>query len=301
LVRALVRVWAAAFLAAGRPLVAGILAAISTLATAPGVAGLIRYVPLLGATSQNVVALRRGTDRKARPIIVTAHLDTHPTAESPMRRSHAALSTASGIVALIGAAVGRPGVTGSRWLAAIVAAEAVVTMAWLARRELRTPSKQPDDNTSGLIAIMRLAELLAASGPTHDVWLVATGAGTPGSFGITSFLRRHREVRNAWVVDIDALGTGEVVASPVHARFPNPGTPPVLSRTIAAAARASGDPLSIRRVRLSHSDARAALRKRRPAIALTGGLRSPAGVSGPDPANAERIARVIDRLARLDF
>jgi hypothetical protein len=294
-------VWAAAFLAAGWPLIAGILAAISTLATAPGVAGLIRYVPLLGATSQNVVALRRGTDRKARPIIVTAHLDTHPTAESPMRRSHAALSTASGIAALVGAAVGRPGITGSRWLAALVAAEAVATLVWLARRELRTPSTQPDDNTSGLIAIMRIADLLALSEPKHDVWLVATGAGTPGSFGVTSFLRRHRDIRDAWVVDIDALGSGEVVASPIHARLPHPGTPAILSRTIAAAARASGDPLAIRRVRLSHSDARAALRKRRPAIALTGGLHPPAGGSGPDPANAERIARVVDRLARSDF
>ena len=267
----------------------------------PSVAGLIRYVPFLGAISQNVVALRRGTNHQARPIIVTAHLDTHPTAERPMRRAHVAAGTISGVVALMGAVIGGPGIAGSRWLAAFVAAEAVGTLGWLARRELTTPSKQPDDNTSGLIAIMRLAELLAVSEPKHDVWLVATGAGTPGSFGVTSFLRRHRDIRDAWVVDVDALGTGEVVASPIPARLPHPGTPPILSRTVAAAARASGDPLSIRRVRLSHSDARAALRKRQPAIALTGGLRPLAGGGGPDPANAERIARVIDRMARLDF
>ncbi len=301
LVRALLRVWAAAFLAAGLPLAAGILAAISIAGTIPSIAGLIRYVPLLGAISQNVVAVRKGSDPEARPLIVSAHLDTHPSAEAPMHRAQAALGMISGVVALIGALVGRPGITGSRWLAAFVAAEAVGTLAWLARRELAAPSDQPDDNTSGLLAITRLAELLVASGPAHSVWLVATGASTPGSFGIAAFLRRHNDLRDAWVVDIDALGTGEVVASPIHARLPYPGTPQVMSRAIAAAARASGDPLSIRRVRVSHSDARAALRRRRPAIALTGGLRPPAGGSGPDPANAERIARVVDRLARSEF
>ena len=218
-----------------------------------------------------------------------------------MHRAQAALGFISGVVALTGALVGRPGITGSRWLAAFVAAEAVATLAWLARRELAAPSKQPDDNTSGLLAITRLAELLVASDPAHSVWLVATGASTPGSFGMAAFLRRHKELRDAWIVDVDALGTGEVVASPIPARLPYPGTPQGMNRAIAAAARATGDPLSIRRVRVSHSDARAALRRRRPAIALTGGLRPPAGGSGPDPGNAERIARVVDRLARLDF
>jgi hypothetical protein len=69
---------------------------------------------------------------------------------------------------------------------------------------------------------------------------------------------------------------------------------------IAAAAKTSGDPLNVRRVRRPHSDARAALRLRTPAIALTGGLRPPAAdTHGPDTANAERVARVIDRLVRF--
>jgi hypothetical protein len=131
------------------------------------------------------------------------------------------------------------------------------------------------------------------------VWIVAAGAGTPGSFGVSAFLRSRSETKGAWVVDIDALGTGEMIASPIAARFPFPGTPQVLSRALAGAARESGDPLSIRRVRRPHSGARAALRLRRPAIDLTGGLRPPAGARGPDLANAERAARIIERLARL--
>ncbi|MEX0874963.1 MAG: hypothetical protein WD646_06745 [Actinomycetota bacterium] len=299
LLRALFRVWGAAFLAAGWPLATGVLAGLSLAGGVPLVAGLIRFLPLLGAKTWNIAAMRRGTDPESRPLVVTAHLDTHSTAEAPMPRPHTALCAVSGLAALSGAIAGRPGVTGSRWLAAAIAAEAIGTLIWLARRELAIPSDQPDDNTSGLLALVRLADLLSASKPVHSVWIVAAGAGTPGSFGITAFLRSRPDLNNAWVVDIDALGTGEVIASSIHARFPHPGTPPALARAVALAARASGDPLSTRQVRRPHSGARAALRMRRSAIALTGGLRPPAGARGPDPANAERAARVVDRLARL--
>lgn len=299
LLRALCRVWAAAFLAAELPLGARILAALAIAAGIPAVGGLVRFVPLLGATTHNVITSRAGTDRSARPVVVTAHLDTHSTAGRPMTPAHVMLSAASGFVIFAAAIVGhRSG--GWRPLTAIVAAEAVLTLAWLARRELTTPSEVPDDNTSGLIALLRVAELVAESAPVHDVWIAATGAGTSGSYGLTALLRRRRELRHAWVIEVDALGSGEVVASPFLAQLAHPGTPEQLVKAIAAAAKESGDPLNVRRVRRPHSDARAALRMRTPAIALTGGLRQlAADDTGPDPANAERAARVIDRLVRL--
>jgi hypothetical protein len=92
-----------------------------------------------------------------------------------------------------------------------------------------------------------------------------------------------------------------MVASPFSAHLSHPATPAKLVAAIAAAAKASGDPLSVRRVRRPHSDARAALRQKTAAIALTAGLRPPAANgSGPDVANAERAARVIDRLVRVE-
>jgi len=299
LLRALFRVWAAAFLAAEMPLGARILASLSIAAGVPAIGGLVRFVPLLGATTHNVITSRQGTDRTLRPVVVTAHLDTHSTAGAPMTRAHAFVSAISGVLILAAAIVGhRSG--GWRPVTAIVAAEAVLTLAWLARRELTTPSEAPDDNTSGLIALLRVAELVADSPPVHDVWIAATGAGTSGSYGLTALLRRRRELRKAWVIEVDALGSGEVVASPTSARISHPGTPEQLIQAIAAAAKESGDPLNVRRVRRPHSDARAALRMRTGAIALTAGLRPPAAEGyGPDQANAERAARVIDRLVRL--
>jgi hypothetical protein len=215
-----------------------------------------------------------------------------------MRRAHAFLGALSGFLALAAAAAARPGVGGWRVASIVVAGEAIITLTWLARHELRTPHQLPDDNTSGLLALLRVAELVADATPTRDVWIVATGAGTSGGHGLSSFLRRHPDLRQAWVVEIDALGAGEVVASPLPPRFPRPGTPSTLVRAIVAAARESGDPLSVRSVRRPHSDARAALRMRTAAIALTAGLRPAAGEVGPDAANAERAARVVDQLAR---
>jgi len=300
LIRALCRVWAAAFLAAEMPLGARILAAIAIAAGLPQVGGLVRFVPLLGATTHNVITSKAGTDRSIRPIVVTAHLDTHSTAGRPMTRTHELISALSGFLILAAAIVGhRSGAW--RPVTALVAAEAVLTLAWLARRELTTPSEVPDDNTSGIIALLRVAELVAEEPPLHDVWIAATGAGTSGSYGLVALLRRRRELRDAWVVEVDALGSGEMVASPFTAHLSHPGTPDQLVQAIAAAAKASGDPLNVRRVRRPHSDARAALRLRTPAIALTAGLRQLAfDGSGPDPANAERAARVIDRLVRVE-
>jgi hypothetical protein len=230
----------------------------------------------------------------ARPLVVAAHLDTHPTNGAPLRPWHRVIAGISGLVAL---AVSFSG-AGARGLAGVIAAEGVLTLAWLARRELAKPHVPPDDNTSGLMALARVADLAATTRPAADVWLVASGAGTAGGCGIASFLRAHRDLRQAWVIEVDALGSGEVVGSPVAPRFPHPGTPSTLVRALVAAAQSSGDPLSVRRVRRPHSDARAALRYRTPAITLTAGILHPAREPGPDAANAARAARVVLELAR---
>lgn len=292
------RVWAVAFVAAYRPIPALVLAGLAVLAGLPRVAALIRYVPLVGATTQNVVARLEGTDPEARPIVVTAHLDTHPTAGAPMGRARSALGAVLGFAALGAAAAGRPGLPLWRVVTVVVAAEALITIVWLARKELTLVSTMPDDNTSGLLALTSVARLGRDDRPDHDLWIVGSGAGTSGAHGLTEFLSRFSDARRAWVVEIDALGAGEVVASPFPARFPRPGTPPPLVRAIVAAARETGEPISVRRVRRPHSDAQAALRRRTAAIALTGGLHPPAGEKVPDEANAERAARVVDRLAR---
>jgi hypothetical protein len=300
LLRALLRVWAVAFLAAGWPAATIAFGALSILGGIPAVAGLVRYIPLLGAPARNVVAARRGTDPDSRPIVVSAHLDTHPTAGAPLRRPHVYLAAASGWVTLIAGIASRPGVAGWRPAAAFVAAESVATLVWLARQELATPTDPPDDNTSGLLALVRLAELVSDGSQLHNVWMVATAAGTSGSYGLTSFFRQHADLRQAWLIEIDSLSTGEVIASPYGPLFPHPGTSPQLVRAVVEAARSTGDPLMVRRVRRPHSDARAALRLRVPAITLTGGLRPPAGGLGPDPANAERAARIVDSLSRRE-
>jgi hypothetical protein len=298
LLRALMRIWAVALIAAYRPIPALVLSSLSILAGLPSVAALIRFVPLVGHTTQNVVAKIEGTDADARPVVVTAHIDTHGTAGAPMGRVRSSLGALLGWAALAAAVAGRPGLPVWRFTTVIVAVEALVTIVWLARRELTVIGTMPDDNTSGLLTLVSVATMASAQRPLRDVWLVGSGAGTSGGQGLTAFLRANTEARQAWVVEIDALGAGEVVASPSPARFPRPGTPPPLIRAVVAAARQTGDPLTVRRVRRPHSDARAALRLRTSAIALTGGLHPPAAQSVPDAGNVERAARVVDTLAR---
>ena len=294
LLRTLGRVWAAAFLAAGFFVPARGLAALAVVGGVPAIAGAIRFLPLLGGATQNVAVRIRGSAPDARPLIVAAHMDTHPTNGAPLGGPHRLVAAASGLAALVASFGG----VSARATAGFVAAEGILTLAWLARRELAKPRLPPDDNTSGLMTLSRLAELAGQTRPARDVWLLATGAGTAGGFGMAAFLRTHRDLRHAWVVEVDALGSGEVVASPVPPRFPNPGTPSALVRAVAAAAQTSGDPLGIRRVRRPHSDARAALRYRTAAITLTAGIAHPAREPGPDPANAARVARVLLELAR---
>lgn len=298
LMRALCRVWSVALLAAYRPIPAMALAAVAVVGGWPIVVSVLRHIPLIGDVSQNAVGRIRGTDPDARPIVAVAHMDTHPLAGAPMGSAHTWAGTLLGWLALAASIAARPGLTIWRASIVVIAVEALVTLAWLARRELQTTSEMPDDNTSGLLALLSAAQLAARDRPLRDVWIVGSGAGTAGGQGLTTFLRAHRELRKAWVVEIDALGAGEVVAAPWPARVPRPGTPSSLVRAVEVAARASGDPLGVRRVRRSHSDARAALRMRVAAITLTAGLRPPAGDPGPDAANAERAALVIDRLAR---
>ena len=298
LMRALCRVWSVALLAAYRPVPSMALAALAVVGGWPVVVSVLRHIPLIGDVSQNVIGHIRGTDPDARPVIAVAHVDTHPLAGSPMGPVHTWAGTLLGWLALAASIAARPGLTLWRLSIVVIAVEALVTLGWLARRELRTTSDMPDDNTSGLLALLSAATLAARDRPPHDVWVVGTGAGTSGGQGITAFLRARPELRNAWVVEVDALGSGEVVAAPWPARVPRPGTPSSLVRAVELASHASGDPLSVRRVRRPHSDARAALRRRVAAITLTAGLRPPAGEPGPDSANAERVALIIDRLAR---
>lgn len=296
MLRAVLRVWAAALLAADLSAGAGALAALAAAGSIPALAALLRAVPLLGGTTQNVVAYLRGTENDARPIAVVAHVDSHPTNGAPLTRWHRLVANLSGWLLLVAAFTGRP--PGWRAFAGPVAAEAILTLAWLARSELARSDAPPDDNTSGLMALVHLAELARESHPSRDLWIVAAGAATSGSRGMTTFLAEHPELARAWIVEIDALGSGEVVASPSPPRFPFPGTPSALVRGVVAAARVTGDPLDVRRVRRPHSDARAALRRRVAAITLTAGIRHPAR-QGPDAANAARAARVAHELARL--
>lgn len=297
LLLALARVWSVALLAAYRPVPALILAAVAVAGVLPPVGGLVRHIPLLGDWTQNVVAHVPGSDRRARPIVVVAHTDTHPTAADPAR-ARTLLAAVMGALAMAAAVAERPGLPAWRLAIVIVALEGLVELMWLARRELTVLTEMPDDNTSGLMALLSAARLASKDQPARDLWLVATGAGTSGGHGAAALLRAHPELRSAWIIEIDALGSGEVVIAPLPSRFPRPGTPSALVRTLVAAARETGDPIAVRRVRRPHSDARVALRLRTAAITLTAGLRPPAGDPGPDSANAERAARVVDQAVR---
>lgn len=301
LIRALLRLVTAVMLPLGYPVAALAVAAVTVVTGIPPVSRLVRYVPGLGGTAENVVTHVPGTGTgHDPPLVVAAHLDAHASGGTPLTRPHALVAGISGFL-MLGAAGARVAGWGPGWsrLAILVAIEALITLAWLAGREL-SPHRAGDDNDSGLLALLRVAELAAEEHPVRDLWLVGTAAATADGLGMRAFLRAHPNVaRVAWVVELDALGDGEIVVSPVRRRFPQASTPPALLRAIAGAAIDTGDPIDVRRVRRLHSDARAAFLKGSPSAAITGGVRLPLGVeSAPDPANAERAARIVDHLAR---
>lgn len=271
-----------------------------------GASVLTARLPAVGGGSQNTVAHVRGDpDVDDPPLVVVAHLDTHASAGAPLSPVHRAIAGAVSWGLALTAGLSAADIGGGA-AAVLLALEPAFTITWLARQEL-TGNPDPDDNTSGLAALTRTAEQLAAERPVRDVWLVGTGAATSGNWGVAAFLRAHPEVaRVAWVLELDSLGTAEIVVCPARQRLPRASTPPVLVRAVAGAAIDTGDPIDIRRVRRPHSDADAAFARRTPALALTAGLGPVPGLpqdeylssEGFDVANVERAARIIDRLAR---
>lgn len=267
---------------------------------------LVARLPAVGGPSVNVVARVRGDPAiDDPPLVVVAHLDTHANAGAPLSPPHRAIAglVSWGLALAAGLSAGGIGGGGA---AVLLAIEPALTIVWLARQEL-TGDPEPDDNDSGLAALTRTAELLLAARPARDIWLVATGAATSGNWGVAAFLRSHPDVaRLAWLVELDSLGTAEIVARPARQRLPRATTPQALVRAVAGAAIDTGDPIDIRRVRRPHSDADAAFARRTPALTLTAGLGPVPGVPVDeflsadrfDVANVERAARILDRLAR---
>lgn len=265
--------------------------------------------PVVGGRSQNTVAHVPGDpDVDDPPLVVVAHLDTHASAGVPLNPAHRAIAGAVSWGLALTAGLAAAGI-GSGAAAVFLALEPAFTIAWLARQEL-TASPDPEDNASGLAALVRTAEELADDPPARDVWLVGTGAATSGNWGVTAFLRAHPEVaRVAWLLELDSLGTAEIVACPARQRVPRATAPGALVRAVAGAAIDTGDPIDIRRVRRPHGDADTAFARRVPALALTAGVGPVPGMpqdefvseEGFDVANVERAARIIDRLARTSL
>lgn len=308
MVGALFRLTAAALILASVEMGAVALAGAAFLISAvPQAASMLTArLPAVGGRSQNTVAHVRGDpDIDDPPLVVAAHLDTHASAGEPLSPIHRAFAGAVswGLALTAGLSAAE---IGSGAAVVLLALEPAFTIAWLARQEL-TGSPDPEDNASGLAALTRTAERLAAEGPVRDVWLVGTGAATSGNWGITAFLRAHPDVaRVAWLLELDSLGTAEIVACPARQRVPRVTTPQALVRAVAGAAIDTGDPIDIRRVRRPHSDADIAFARRVPALALTAGLGPVPGLpqdeygssEGFDVANVERATRIVDRLAR---
>jgi hypothetical protein len=120
-----------------------------------------------------------------------------------------------------------------------------------------------------------------------------------GGAGMSAFLATHRgTAKRAWIVELDALGDGELVLSPARRRVPSSSTPAACVRAVAGAAIDSGDVIDVRRRRRPHSDAAVAFRRGTAALTITAGLRASAASEHGEGANAERAARIVARLAR---
>ncbi|HVE90887.1 MAG TPA: hypothetical protein VNE62_01100 [Actinomycetota bacterium] len=298
LVAALLRLVAAGLVIGGFPTKAAPVALVALVVglpgSSPGRTRLLSKIPGLGGTTVNVIGQIPGRGEPGLPpLVVCCHLDSHPTGGRALSRPAgiAALASGAGLLVLTIVA-GTLGTDVNRAAGALFATLALASIAQLSARE--GSRKSAGGGSEALVALLRLAALAAKRPPSRDLWLLATGAATSGSAGMSDFLVRHRDLaRTAWVLELDGIGSGELVAVPASTRFPRRRAHPAFVRALAGAAMDCGDPLDLETRGRTHGDARTALAAGLPAATLTS---RPGDARDTDAVQrAARIAHVLSR------
>lgn len=240
---------------------------------------MLRLPPLASSTRNVVARVEAKAPTHQPPLIVAASLDSHPSAATSASWPSIA-SFFFGAVLVVAAFYG------TRWLAAIVAVEAALTLARLARMEL---SHEVPDSTNALQCLIRTAEKLSEQAPDRTVWLVAVGAGTAHGGGLSHFLDTHPDVaRAAWLVSLTSIRTDDPVAFGHRTWLPPHRTHPATIRAVSGAALEVGHPVDT------------ATKSRPDPIAMLATTRNISAISlacgGQD--SVEASAAVVDSLAR---
>jgi hypothetical protein len=118
----------------------------------------------------------------------------------------------------------------------------LVTIQW----GLSKPSPGANDNGSGILVLLELAERFSKRPPADiSVRFLATGAEETGFFGVKNYLRRHKEFdkRDTLFINLDSVGGGELHWAVGEATLENIAYPAQGLDILSEAERRSGGPV----------------------------------------------------------
>jgi len=178
--------------------------------------------PLLATRrSQNIVTQIHARRTPQNRAVLLAHLDTNRCRLAwqsstvrylePLTWLTLAVLLSMGALYFAGAFLGAP--IWPWWASMIPAAYVLATVVTLWRDD-RTPfSPGAHDNAASVAVVLDAARVLLQSPLDHiEVWLAFTGAEETDHGGLKALLRDHGdEMRNALFVDLEGVGSGEIV------------------------------------------------------------------------------------------
>ena len=160
-----------------------------------------------------------------------------------------------------------------------------------------------NDNASGVAVMLSVISSLAGSPLEHtDVWAVATGRGAVGGRGMIALLHRHhRQLKDAFFVNIDHVGVGKTrIVTREGVMFGFRASGKLVRLAKAASGKAKNLEVSKGRCRVKKSDAMVARVRGYRAITI-GGLKggSYAGWRNADDVNDSIDRESLDHAVKL--
>lgn len=225
------------------------------------------FTPLVPSNqSANLIVRIPAKARPRHKVVLIGHVDTnkHRLLFSPLvRRGFRAFTTAGVVLGFLNAVAQW---FGWHWLRKPTVLALTSALPLLALDEIGPFVAGANDNASGVACLLGLgAQLNAEPLENTEVWLVFTGAEESGCLGLHHLLDTYRvELANAWFVDFERVGAGDIAFVTQHSSFSYLGAyrSDEESLELAVSAAKSQPELDVRGASLVISDEVGALRAR---------------------------------------
>ncbi len=180
------------------------------------------FTPLVPSNeSANLIVKIPAKNRPRHRVVLVGHVDTnkHRLLFSPLLRSGFRAFTTAGIVLGFVNAIAQW--FGWNWLRKPTSLALTSALPLLALDEIGPFVAGANDNASAVACLLGLgAQLNAEPLDNTEVWLAFTGAEESGCLGLHQLLDTYRvELANAWFIDFEMVGAGNISFVTHHASF----------------------------------------------------------------------------------